>query len=201
MVGDFNNDAPMTSPATTPGTGRWWVGLSTGTGFALSVGQSTGRLTAGRPTPWADFNGDGKDDVASYNPNNGAWVGLAGNGGFSVSHWQPQHARRWETHVIDYNGDGKDDIASYHPDNGAQWVNAFRGSDFNVTLWDVYQTRTGWQTQLSGDFGGDGKDDIAQFHPINGTWWVGTAAVPGSPIWQKYHEQGAHSRDFGLAHQ
>jgi SpoIID/LytB domain protein len=122
-----------------------------------------------------DFTGDGRTDVASYNPVTGDWVvGVSTGSGFTQSAWNHFPTRTgWTEHLVgDFTGDGRDDIASYHEPTGRWWVSRSTGSSFTHAPWATMGTRTGWTEHLVGDFTGDGRDDIASYHPSNGTWWV-----------------------------
>ncbi|RJP50777.1 MAG: hypothetical protein C4586_05365 [Anaerolineaceae bacterium] len=106
-------------------------------------------------TPPADFNGDGKTDVAVFRPSQGRWwvkdqfsVVYGMNGDIPVPG--------------DYNGDGKIDIAVFRPSTGRWWVK----DQFSV----VYGMNG--DIPVPGDYNGDGKTDIAVFRPSQGRWWV-----------------------------
>jgi hypothetical protein len=122
-----------------------------------------------------DFNGDGRDDIASFYPASGSlWVNLSTGDGFEAERWgRFSPGTGWSNHVAgDFNGDGIDDVASYHGDNGTWWVSISTGDGFATSLWATFNPPNGWGSQLAGDFNGDGLSDIASFHSGNGTWWV-----------------------------
>ncbi|MGF1617322.1 MAG: FG-GAP repeat domain-containing protein [Acidimicrobiia bacterium] len=138
-----------------------------------------------------DFNGDGKDDIASYFPASGAWwVNLSNGAGFTAHRWARfAPGIGWSNHLTgDFNGDGRDDIASYHSSNGTWWVSLSTGDSFDTALWETFTPATGWRTQIAGDFDGDGRTDIASFHSGNGTWWVSVSEGSGfsTTLWDTY---------------
>src|SRR5207302_2594270 len=71
-----------------------------------------------RPVP-ADYDGDGKADLAFYRPSKGQWFLQLSSGG---SRLVPFGAPNLDVPIpADFDGDGKADIAIYRPTTG-QWV-------------------------------------------------------------------------------
>ncbi|MDP1624620.1 MAG: CARDB domain-containing protein [bacterium] len=106
-------------------------------------------------TPPADFNGDGKTDIAVFRPLQGRWwvkdqfsVVYGMNGDIPVPG--------------DYNGDGKTDVAVFRPSQGRWWVK----DQFSV----VYGMNG--DIPVPGDYNGNGETDVAVFRPSQGRWWV-----------------------------
>src|SRR5262249_2721321 len=103
-----------------------------------------------------DFDGDGRTDIAIYNPNNGQVKVLTSTTGFAK-------ARYYETNIIngipisgDYDGDGKADVAVYNPSTGmvTAWLSGTNYQDsIEVQLY-------GNAEPFSGDFDGDGRTDL-----------------------------------------
>jgi hypothetical protein len=139
-----------------------------------------------------DFNGDGKDDVASFYSSDGTWWVTQSTGtGFSTTLWADYYtAAGWGPQVVgDFNGDGKDDIANFHNSNGTWWVSSSTGSGFTTRRWATLSRAKGWGPQLVGDFNGDGKDDIANFHDSDGTWQVSrsTGTAFATSLWADFY--------------
>jgi len=163
-----------------PGTYWWGIGPTIpttavrGTYTFRGTGVYNG-VTSMRSTQFivrkteADFDGDGKADMAIFRPSWGAWFILR-----SDSNWTTYIAKGWGTNgdiplAGDFDGDGKADMAIFRPSWGA-WFVLLSGSN-----WTTYIAK-GWGTNgdipLAGDFDGDGKADMAVFRPSWGTWFV-----------------------------
>jgi hypothetical protein len=126
-------------------------------GTGCDIGAFEG--SAAGSVPVADFDGDGKTDIAVYR--NGLWIILrSSDGGVTATAWGggadvPLPA--------DYDGDGNTDIAVYR--NGL-WI-ILRSSDGGVTA-------TAWgggaDVPVPADYDGDGKTDIAVYR--TGAWFI-----------------------------
>src|SRR5262245_20686806 len=69
------------------------------------------------PIVSADFNGDGKADVAGFNTSTGEWlVGASTGSAFPSTVWTTwSPSVTWVVRTGDFNGDGKADIAGFDP--------------------------------------------------------------------------------------
>jgi hypothetical protein len=154
------------------------VALSSGTSFGPAAIWH-GWFCVGQELPAVgDFNGDGKDDVATFVRNsktgsgaNDVWVALSSGSSFGTSKvWQGDLCRAGELPCVgDVNGDGKDDVISFvrsvrtGADEGDVWVALSTGTGFGTpTKWHNFFC-IGTELPRVGDFNGDGKDDIASF--------------------------------------
>lgn len=180
-AGDFAEDSftitRATGDAPTAVVGRMgnevWLARSSGTAF------SSTRLTTLPGSDWAsivtgDFNGDGRDDIASL-ATTGQWsVALTpANGSAAPTTWGTwSMATPWTSIVTgDFNGDGKTDIAGRNG-SGAWLVARSTGSSFATSRFGAWAKDADWTNIMAADFDGDGKTDIAGRFATTGSWWV-----------------------------
>ncbi len=119
---------------------------------------------AGDKPLMADFNGDGRDEIAVFRPSDGTWYILNQKTG---SYKIIQFGTSGDIPVAaDYDNDGKADIAVFRPSNGTWYI--VGSAEQNVII-----TRFGVDGDIPvvGDYDKDGVADIAVFRPSNGTWY------------------------------
>ncbi|HEY3359369.1 MAG TPA: FG-GAP-like repeat-containing protein, partial [Polyangia bacterium] len=183
-TGDFNGDGKEDIIYTRPGWGGWDVRLSSGSGFTSQT-WATGVNYLGTDD-WnyvfaADFNGDGKTDLAFTRPNWNGWrVQLSTGTGLTDQFWStiPDNMGSDTYNLVvsgDFNGDGKTDLAFTRPNWNGWRVLLSTGSGFAVSAWMTSPDNlSGDNSNIvrTGDFNGDGKTDIAFTRPGWGAWRV-----------------------------
>ncbi|MBK8805263.1 MAG: VCBS repeat-containing protein [Bacteroidales bacterium] len=172
LVGDFNGDGKDDVITFTKGTAAdVFVALSNGKKFNGTGVKWHDSFCYGTEIPLVgDFNGDGKDDIATFTRGTNADVFVAlSNGskfvGTSVK-WHDSFCYGTETPLVgDFNGDGKDDIVTFTKGTTADaFVALSTGSKFNGTSVKWHDSFCyGSEIPLVGDFNGDGKDDLVTF--------------------------------------
>jgi hypothetical protein len=120
-----------------------------------------------------DFNGDGKDDIATFvgdtktgSGRGDVYVSLSTGSGFGLAKvWHGNFSTAGAVpRVGDFNGDGMDDIAFFTRGTTADvYVALSTGSYFGLSTKWQGNFCIGQEWPEVGDFNGDGKDDIVTF--------------------------------------
>ncbi|MBK9462119.1 MAG: VCBS repeat-containing protein [Sphingobacteriales bacterium] len=184
LVGDFNGDGKDDIATFTRGTtADVYVAISDGTKFNGTGDLWNGNICKGIEIPLTgDFNGDGKDDIATFTRGTTAnvFVYISTGQKFNspnvvvtanpiaavLTPWLSSFCYGTQTPLVgDFNGDGKDDIATFTRATTADVLVALSdGTKFNATGAKWHDSFCyGTEVPLVGDFNGDKKDDIATF--------------------------------------
>jgi hypothetical protein len=169
-VGDFNGDnKPDLAVSSIAGIIRQIsVFLGTGTGsFAVPVNYSLGGSFFATNLAVGDFNGDGRQDIATGDDGGGATVSIllrnAANNGFDAVTNLNLGFMTNSIAVADFNADGRHDLVFNRSSSNTVVVlirNAANNGFDQVNL-----TVNGQANQVAvGDFTGDGRQDIAVSH-------------------------------------
>jgi len=159
LIGDFNGDGKL-EPAETFNDGGLIsidVHVSNGSTFALQRwATQQGGFWDTQQWLAADFNGDGKTDLAKVFDDGGLIsidAHISTGSSFSTQRWATQQGelrdpQQWL--AGDFDGDGKADLASITSDGGQISIDAHisTGSSFSIQRWAT-QRGGFWDTQAS----------------------------------------------------
>jgi uncharacterized delta-60 repeat protein len=170
---DGVSDISVIRPDNGAGNSVWYKTYSSGVSnnFEFNYSSQFG-LATDKYAP-ADYDGDGKTDLAVWREN------VAGNQAYfwilnstnSTVRTEPFGLTGDKLTVGDWDGDGQADLSVYR--DGAQSYFFYRGS-FNNPNADI--TYLPWGVSgdqpLRGDFDGDGKSDPAVYRAADQTWYL-----------------------------
>lgn len=152
---DFDNDGIAELGVFRPSNGGWYFyNISGNFSFSTQFGISTDKIVP------ADYDGDGKTDVAVYR--DGTWYLNRSQAGFTGISF----GTATDIPVpADFTGDGKADLAVFRPSTGAWFIynlanNLTNGISFGQN----------GDSPIPADYDGDNKADVAVFR--NGTWYI-----------------------------
>lgn len=154
-----------------------------------------------------DFNGDGLDDIISFEQNKNFYVWKSTGSSFSsTSKWSENGEDLYESYKLgDFNGDDKTDVMSIevaeHPTLGSPstiqrmhvWLANSTGTSFEKNNepyydWAKFGNSMPMARYKIGDFAGNHNSDLIEFHTNNNFYmWEadinGTSSIdPGSPV-------------------
>lgn len=164
--GDNKSDLVVARAANSASQATWLINNSAGTTAGVAWGLGTGLAGGDIPTP-ADFDGDGKTDIAVWRsgaPGAAGFFVLKSNG--NVFDFDPfGQAGDDPTVVGDYDGDAKADLAVFRTGATAHWWyqrSTVGGSGCTApsACNDLSFGTTG-DRPYPGDFDGDGRYDLA----------------------------------------
>ena len=172
LTGDFNGDRRADVVTFLRGSsGDVYVALSNGYGFGPGVKWHDWFCVYDEVPQVGDFNGDGRDDLATFTRGGtgDVWIALSNAYGYGFGpgvKWHDSFCYWDEVPLVgDFNGDWKADIATFtRGGTGDVYVALSTGGGFNGNGWRWHDSFCYWdEVPLVGDFNADGKDDIATF--------------------------------------
>jgi hypothetical protein len=174
---DYDGDRRVDVAVWRPGSGQWYIlGSRHNYDPAAATVSAWGAGWApfqDIPVP-ADYDGDGRADLAVWRPATGQWfIRRSGTGTSWVIGWGSGSHRDVPV-PADYDGDGRADPAVWRPGTGTWYV--VRSSTSYTSSMQV-QWGIGGDRPVPRDYDGNGTTDIAVWRPSNGTWYITTGRV------------------------
>ena len=161
-----------------------WLGREDG-GFRVNDANALTYVNAGSNWYWeihafADFNGDGRDDILWISDGGelSNWLGTE-TGGFAVNDPNAfnQVPSGSSLHLIaDLNGDGQDDLLWWSGFAYTTWLGTDAGGFAKNVGVVIFSSPQPWNISGSGDFNGDGRYDLLWRNVATGevSTWLGT---------------------------
>ncbi|HXB55100.1 MAG TPA: FG-GAP-like repeat-containing protein [Vicinamibacteria bacterium] len=126
--------------------------------------QLRGEIATAHRDAAHDFDGDGRADFITFDPDAALWCIRGSTAGESCL----QHgAAGYEPLLGDFDGDGKTDLAVFHVATGLWFIR--NSSDGRVV--QIAHGGPG-SVPVPADYDGDGKTDLAVFYPAEGLWYI-----------------------------
>ena len=112
----------------------------------------------------ADYDDDGKDDIAIFRPGPREWWIERSTLGLLAMQFGAGGDKAVQG---DYTGDGKADVAIWRPSTGEWYI--IRSENFSFY---GFPFGTNGDIVAPGDYDGDGKFDATVFRPSSATWFI-----------------------------
>lgn len=157
---DFDGDDRTDVSVRRADIGHWWIYRSSDNAVFSTAIAAIG--TPGTPV-FADYTGDGKDDVAAWG-DNGMWYIQRSE---DFSYFAVPFGQNGDVPVpADYDGDDKADRAVFRPSAGTWFIQRSLGGV------DTIPFGVSSDLPVPADYDGDGRTDLAIFRPASGQWWI-----------------------------
>jgi hypothetical protein len=139
----------------------------------VTVARSWGGL--GDTPLSADFDGDGRKDLAVYRGTTGEWFILGSSTGYRTVTWGAGFLGDIPV-PADYDGDGRADIAVFRQATGQWFILRSSNSSLMLVSWGAPSLG---DVPVPADYDGDHKADVAVYRLSSGQWFVSLSSNNG----------------------
>jgi hypothetical protein len=169
-VADFDGDGRGDLALFRPYSGMWYVALSSSEYSRYTTSGPLGAADDFLPSDYdlpvpADYDGDGRADIAVYRPANNRWYVERSSDGVNLTIDWP--APGGVPVPADYDGDGRTDLALFDLGTGTWRMRKSSDNSMFVIDWGIST-----DFAVPADYDGDGRADIAVYRPSTGDWWI-----------------------------
>ena len=149
--------------------GTWIHSQETEAGVSTTNWATWSNQVEWLDTVFADFDGDGEEDIASRG-NGEWWISRESETGTQTEKWGAWANINWlDVQAADINGDSLADIVG-RTQSGAWWAAISNGESFTNQKLGVWSSSVNWNNVAVLDANGDGRDDMVSH--ANGSLWV-----------------------------
>lgn len=124
----------------------------------------------------ADYDGDGRMDLATWDATNGKWkIQRSSDGVTTAIVWGNRFTKAGAKQDIpvpaDFDGDGLDDLAVWRSTTG-EWDILNSSRDNNRAAATILRFGVAGDVPVQADYDGDSKADLAVFRPSENRWYI-----------------------------
>ena len=223
--GDYDGDGITDLGVVDRANNQWYIYSSqSGNKGVKNIpwGHPESKMTFKHTILVADYDGDGKTDIAFVDKANAKWYirssrtrePLINSQGAKIWDWGYSGMNSSSIPLTgDYDGDGKADIGFVNPSTGTWYIKAsstardlFTSGENKSLKYGKWEGMNAVHKPIEGDYDGDGKTDLAIHGTINGkgTWFI-ISSQSGDILVHRhrdgnniYHEHPIWGKEWGV---